>query len=55
MNDEDVSKTSGMRYWTSKQWLVLLGLWISFLVSFITRLSWSSLMPIVCELLVRNI
>lgn len=47
MNDEDEVKTSGMRYWTSKQWLVLLGLWISFLVSFITRLSWSSLMPIV--------
>lgn len=38
---------AGMRHWTGKQWLVLIGLWVSFLVSFITRLSWSSLIPIV--------
>lgn len=37
----------GRYHWTAKQWLVLIGLWLSFLVSFITRLSWSSLMPIV--------
>lgn len=39
--------TVGKYHWTGKQWLVLIGLWLSFLVSFITRLSWSSLMPIV--------
>lgn len=38
---------TGIRSWTGKQWFVLIGLWLAFLVSFITRLSWSSLMPIV--------
>lgn len=36
----------GRYHWTGKQWLVLIGLWLAFLVSFITRLSWASLMPI---------
>lgn len=46
MSEATESKV-GKYHWTGKQWLVLIGLWVSFLVSFITRLSWSSLMPIV--------
>lgn len=42
-----MTNTAVKQPWTKKQVLVLVGLWTSFLVSFITRLSWSSLMPIV--------
>lgn len=31
--------------WTTRQFLVLAGIWFSFLISFITRLSWSTIMP----------
>lgn len=31
--------------WTGKQILVLAGIWFAFLISFITRLSWSTIMP----------
>lgn len=33
--------------WTAKQIFVLTGIWLAFLISFITRLSWSTLMPVV--------
>lgn len=33
--------------WTVKQVLVITGIWLAFLISFITRLSWSTLMPTV--------
>lgn len=32
-------------HWTGKQMLVLSGIWFAFLISFITRLSWSTIMP----------
>lgn len=31
--------------WTAKQFIVLAGIWLAFLISFITRLSWSTIMP----------
>ncbi|WP_063285459.1 MFS transporter [Secundilactobacillus collinoides] len=31
--------------WTARQILVLAGIWFAFLISFITRLSWSTIMP----------
>lgn len=31
--------------WTGKQFMVLAGIWFAFLISFITRLSWSTIMP----------
>lgn len=31
--------------WTTKQMLILAGIWLAFLISFITRLSWSTIMP----------
>ncbi|WP_010621073.1 MFS transporter [Paucilactobacillus suebicus] len=31
--------------WTAKQFLVIAGIWFAFLISFITRLSWSTIMP----------
>lgn len=31
--------------WTGKQFVVLAGIWFAFLISFITRLSWATIMP----------
>ena len=31
--------------WTVKQFIVLAGIWFAFLISFITRLSWATIMP----------
>ncbi|WP_418611343.1 MFS transporter [Levilactobacillus brevis] len=31
--------------WTGRQIMVLAGIWLAFLISFITRLSWSTIMP----------
>lgn len=31
--------------WTGKQMMILAGIWLAFLISFITRLSWSTIMP----------
>lgn len=42
MTNEKVSNK-----WTKKQVLVLTGLWLAFLISFITRLVWATLMPTV--------
>ncbi|KAA8328299.1 MFS transporter [Leuconostoc carnosum] len=42
-------RTSNNNKWTKKQILILSGLWLAFLVSFITRLVWSTLMPLVNE------
>ncbi|MBI0106943.1 MFS transporter [Lactobacillus sp. W8089] len=33
--------------WTGKQIIILIGLWLAFLISFITRLVWATLMPVV--------
>lgn len=32
--------------WTGKQIIILIGLWLAFLISFITRLVWATLMPV---------
>jgi sugar phosphate permease len=42
-NDIDISNDK----WTLKQIMILAGLWLAFLISFITRLVWATLMPIV--------
>lgn len=31
--------------WTAKQFFIIAGIWLAFLISFITRLSWSTIMP----------
>lgn len=35
--------------WNAKQILILAGIWFAFLISFITRLSWSTIMPAVID------
>ncbi|SYW01779.1 MFS transporter [Oenococcus oeni] len=41
---KNVVKSSSNK-WTKRQMLILAGIWFAFLISFITRLSWATIMP----------
>lgn len=44
--DSTVQQSSGGK-WTGKQIFIITAIWLAFLISFITRLVWSTLMPVV--------